>query len=306
MRQVDRARLAATRYPAARRVMAADGLRMGDAAVERVLARTFPDAEPEDVEQFMQTVQQFGRQAAPIAQRALPGVVQGAAQGAAVGGPYGAIIGGAIGGASRLAGGAAPPRPGAPPAGAPAMPPRAVATPPAPGATTGTPAAPAPSWPPSLPLPQAAPGVSSGAPPQDPTTLAAAAARELATLLARSETWQALLALAMSEAGRGALPVGTQQVAPAAFANAIAELAAIAATGGASFAGAADHLHDADDQPRGDLANPAERAAILLADLRLTDAMRARDAHDDGDDGDADDWNADARARNGAPERPDA
>jgi hypothetical protein len=102
-----------TDYPAVRRVMGPDRTRLDDDELELLLERTFPDAEPEDVEDFMRTVQQFGRQAAPLAQRVLPGAAQGAVQGAAVAGPWGGLAGGAIGGVSSLLGpGAQTPRPG--------------------------------------------------------------------------------------------------------------------------------------------------------------------------------------------------
>jgi hypothetical protein len=116
----------------------------------------------------------------------------------------------------------------------------------------------------------APPGVAPGAP--------AAAAAQLLALLSRPETMQALLALMLASQGRATVPVGTQQVPPAAFANAIAELASVAALDDTPAGrDAAEHLFDDVGRPRGDLANPAERAAILLADLASVAAAEMRE-----------------------------
>ena len=101
-----------TEYPAIRRVMQEDLQWLDDEGLEEHLVGLFPGTEPDDVENFMRTLQQFGRKAAPIAQKALPGIVQGAVKGGMVAGPWGALAGGVAGGVgSVLAGGkSAPPR----------------------------------------------------------------------------------------------------------------------------------------------------------------------------------------------------
>jgi hypothetical protein len=99
------------------------------------------------------------------------------------------------------------------------------------------------------------------------------------TLLSRPETMQALLSLVMSTAGRGSIPLGSMQVPPAAFANAISELAAQAA----EVAGVLtqdrdwDHLVDALGNLRCDVVNPAERAALLVTDVLAAGADEADD-----------------------------
>jgi hypothetical protein len=256
--------LAETDYPAVRRVMGPDRMQLDDDALEVLLERTFPDADPEDVEDFMRTVQQFSRQVAPLAQRVLPGAAQGAVQGATVAGPWGALAGGVIGGVSSLIGGGARPRPAGPPAAAGGAPPQPAPAPIAP---------PPPGAPPALAPAGGAPGALppvAGAP-------APAATAQLLGLLSRPETMQALLAMLMSASGRPAVAVGQRQVPPAAFANAIAELAAVAAAEDGPLPGdaAAEHLYDPDGRPRGDIANPAARAAILLSELAEVAAEEA-------------------------------
>src|SRR5690348_4276373 len=86
-----------TDYPAVRRVMGEHRHRLDDDALESVLEELFPDSDPADVESFMGTIQRFGKEVAPIAQRTLPGAVQGAMTGASMGGLYGALAGAALG-----------------------------------------------------------------------------------------------------------------------------------------------------------------------------------------------------------------
>lgn len=262
-----------TEYPAVRRVMGHERDRLDDDALERVLTDLFPGAMPEEVEDFMRSLQSFGRQVAPIAQRALPGVAQGAAQGAMVAGPWGALAG-AIGGgaASLLSGGGSRPaaRPGAAPA--PGPPPA-----PLPGPAV---APPGPIEPPA----GTAPGAAAPTP-------AAAATAQLVTLLSRPETMQALLALLMSGAGRSTVQVGRRDVPAAAFANAIAETAALVAeaAGHPLEQSVSEFLFDSLGQPRGDVVNPSERAALLLSDLA---AVAAEEALED-EDAEDESWGAD-------------
>ncbi len=239
-----------TDFPAIRRAMGPDRLLLSDPALEQLIERVFPDTDPSDVEDFMQTVQRFGKDAAPLAQRALPGVIQGATTGASVGGPWGALAGGVIGGVGSLAGGA---------------PKGPTATNPPSARVGGT----------------AEPGVVGSS--ALPATGQAAIAQLLA-LLSRPETMQALAALLMPGIGRPTIPLGNAQVPPAAFANAIAELASVGAMDVETVPDAAEHLYDNHGVPRGDLANPSARAAILLSDVASVSLREMRGAHDASDD----------------------
>ncbi|MGE5831123.1 MAG: hypothetical protein ACM30G_22570 [Micromonosporaceae bacterium] len=193
-----------TEYPAVRRVMGPQRVHLDDAELEDLLVDRFPGADPLDVEDFMRDVQRFGKNTAPLANRALPGALQGAAQGAMVAGPYGALAGGAVGAAGGLAARRSPaphrragaPRPATPPAGRSG------------GATRGN----AARIPPPLPRRET------------PTPAA-----QLLALLSQPETLQALLALALADAGRQRLRVGDGTVPSAAFARAISRLAGEAA-----------------------------------------------------------------------------
>ena len=237
-----------TDYPAVRRIMGSERERLDDEALEEMLGGLFPETDPADVEDFMRGLQRFGRQAAPLAQRALPGVIQGATTGATVAGPWGAVAGAVGGGIASLAGGGQPPSPAASPAPA--------------AATTVPSAAPAPGEP-------AAPN---------------AAAAQLLALLSRPETMQALLALLMSSSGRPAVRVGSQAVPAAAFANAISELAAetAAAFAGPALDGLSEYLRDDHGMPRVDVMNPAERAALLLEEL--AEVAREEEEEEDADE----------------------
>jgi len=247
-----RAHLFDTDYPAVRRVMGPERDVLSDDALEDMLASTFPDHEPGEIEDFMSTVQRVARDAAPIVQRVAPAMAQGATSGAAVGGPWGALIGGVGGGAASLL--TAP----------------GVVTPP-----------PAPAPPPQAPaVPAAPPG---GGP------ASAAAAAQLLTLLSRPETMQALLALLMGSAGRSTVTVGQRRVPATEFANAISELAAEVASSPGS---APHYYLDEEGEPRCDLFDPRARAALLWRDMAeaaveegaLGDDEEQDDALDEGDD----------------------
>jgi len=174
------------------------GLR--DHEIEAFVEEQFSGLTAEEVENFAKSLRSFGQAAAPIAQRALPGVISGATTGA-VAGPWGAVIGGVVGGtASLLATGnqqgqAAPARPLAPrpqPSAPPATPPRPAATP----------------RPHATPRPNVRPSTTrAGSSPQT-----AAAAAQLISLLARPEVQRALMALLMGNAGRRTVRVGGQNV----------------------------------------------------------------------------------------------
>jgi hypothetical protein len=242
-----------TDYPAVRRVMGEHRLRLDDDALESVLEELFPDSDPADVESFMGTLQRFGKEAAPIAQRALPGAVQGAMTGASVAGPYGALAGAAFGATGALSAPQGPTKPVAP------------ATPTAP---VQPPAIPVQS--PAIPVQSPAPATTTPNLPMAPQAAAAA----LLEIITNKATLEALMTVLLQAAGRSTVKVGDKQVPPAAFANAIAEFAAIAAESDTATEATTDYLYGDSGWPRGDLANPVERAAILLSDLREA----ARDA----------------------------
>ncbi|MEP6689611.1 MAG: hypothetical protein ABJD07_00565 [Gemmatimonadaceae bacterium] len=253
--------LTETDYPAVRRVMGPERERLDDEALESVLEEVFPGAEPEHVEDFMQTLQQFGKQAAPVVQKVGPGAAQGAAQGAALG-PYGALFGALAGGASSLIGGGATSAPPsrALPSSAPAL---------APTPSTVAPTA----------VSAASAAVPVAAQPPAPSAVGAAPT-QLLSFLSRPETMQALLALAMAEYGRTTVSVGQHQVPATEFASAISELAAEAAVSGN---GPSSYWYDPHGAPRCDIANPFARAALLCSDLSNTAATESSDWAADGD-----------------------
>lgn len=223
--------IADTDYPASRRALNHNNAQLSDQQLEIQLAELFPNSSAEEVENFMRSLQRFGRQIAPVAQRALPGIIQGAAQGGMVAGPWGALAGALGGGAASLLSSG----------------PRAQTRP-------------APS--PPVRNTRAAVPATNAAPSMAPI-------QQLLALLARPETMQALSALLMSASGRNSVSVVNRTVPVAAFANAIAELAAEAAeaatpTGSNNLS---EYLLDSSGQPRCDVANPGERARLLLADI---------------------------------------
>jgi outer membrane biosynthesis protein TonB len=260
-----------TDYPAVRRVMGEHRLHLDDDALESVLEELFPDSDPAHVESFMGSWQRFGKEVAPIAQRALPGAVQGAMTGASVGGPYGALAGLAIGattgaltapqGPAKPVAPATPTAPVPPPTTMPAPPPTTMPAPP----PTTMPAPP----PTTMPAP---PPTTAATTPNPP--MAAKAAEALLAIITNEATINALQAYLLQTLGRSTVTVGDKQVPPAAFANAIAEFAAIAAENAMATEATTDYLYGDSGWPRGDLASPLERAEILLSDLREA----ARDA----------------------------
>lgn len=113
----------------------------------------------------------------------------------------------------------------------------------------------------------AAPGAGAMPAPSTAATASSPATAQLLALLSQPETMRALLALLMPQSGRQSIPVGNQQIPPAAFANAIAELAYEVAESVTTNGNGSDYLFNKDGSPRGDIANPRVRAAILLTDL---------------------------------------
>jgi len=215
------------------------GLRRAE--IEALVEDHLPGATAEEVENLARALRSFGNAAAPVAQRALPGVIQGATAGA-VAGPWGALIGGVVGGAASALGSRNQPS-GTAPARAPA--PRQAPTlrPPAPAPMPrATPAQPPrmASPPPTRPLPAArgrhprwtGPSRSGRASEEQ---IVAAAAR-LLMLLARPEVQSALLSLLMGNTGRRSVRTAEGQVPVEALADALAIVTAdlASAAGGSS------------------------------------------------------------------------
>ena len=247
-------RIRTTHFPATMRVLGPFRDSLLDEQIDQLLTEAFPGASPEDVENFLRSLQRFGSSAGKVAQRALPGVIQGATAGAALG-PYGALVGAlAGGGASLLAGSGRRPQP----------------RPPAP--TTVQPVQARPPAPTPTPILQST--THGPAPTHVPTRIVASPAMaQLLSLLARPETMQALLSMLMGSAGRGRVAVGREQVPVQAFANSIAELASQAAQettqiqDSHSCFSEEPYLLDEADDPRCDVYNPSERAALLVQQL---------------------------------------
>jgi hypothetical protein len=240
--------IADTLYPATRLSLEHNTEQINDQQLEQYLETLFPGASAEDVESLMRNLQRFGRSAAPLAQRALPGIIQGAVTGATVAGPWGALAGAVGGGAVSLLSKPSPTQPASPspvpsPTGRPAS--LNVSPPPV------TPIAPTPNVTPSAPNSNLEP------------------IRLLMALLARPETMQALSALLMSSSGRRAIRVGEQSIPSAAFANAISELAADVAELAMvpNAESLSSYLVDSVGQPRCDIANSNERAHVLVQEV---------------------------------------
>lgn len=242
--------LADTEYPAIRFALNEQHIELNDEQIENYIAEAMPGVYADDVENFMRSLQRFGRQVAPIAQRALPGIIQGAAQGGMVAGPWGALAG-AIGGgaASLLSGGRQSP----PSTSASARPQMSTQAPARSLNTLGNPAG----------------RYTPGAVPSAGNAVNMAPIQQLLMLLSRPETMQALSALLMSASGRGAVSLGNRSVPAAAFANAISEIAADVADSVQveSSESLPEYLLDSTGQVRGDIVNPAERAKMLLEDI---------------------------------------
>jgi len=273
MRAINHHKLSETHYPAVRLAWRDRGIEMSDAELERSLFRMFPEADPEEVENFMRGFRNLGRQLAPVArtvvplaQRALPGAIQGAMQGGMVAGPWGAVAGALGGGAMSLLS-SPQPAPGATPA---------------PASPTAPPAA-QPNAPVQPAQPAAAPAAPAMATPAAPTGTSPAAAQLLA-LLSRPETLQALQALLLGAAGRPAVNVGNRQVPSVAFANAISELAAEAAETADLTDDEDDFLYTEEGEARCDIANRSEQSALLLTDLATLSDEEAVDDADDWED----------------------
>lgn len=250
-----RVHLVGTAYPAVRRVMGSMRRELDDDNIEELLESMFPTTAPEDVENFMRTLQSIGKTVAPIAQRALPGMIQGAVQGGMMGGPWGALAG-AVGGGAMSALGAGG------------------------GAGTPAPSAGGPRRPTPGNGPRALTGTTSALAPVGGDAVA-----QLLALLSRPETMQALLALLMSRSGRGSVSVGARRVPARAFANALAELAAQVADGDSPDDGAVGYLLDSEGEPRCDAADPGARALLLVSDLMRHAATEvpAEDWYEDDD-----------------------
>lgn len=262
-RQIER-----TLYPAVRRSLPAGSKLIDDEAIENMLSDRFPGVDPEEVENFMRTLRKAGRTLAPMAQKALPGMIQGAVQGGMVAGPWGALAGAAGGGALSLlsSGGAQSPTPAGPSPGAPQ-------------------AGPAP--PPATAPPPAGPGAGGPGAAQSSSPVA-----QLLWLLSRPETIQALSALLVSAGGQPSVPVGQRQVPAAAFANAISEAAArvTESAGSTDYGEVSPYLMDDLGHMRCDVSNPEQRTDLLFSDLiaqSLNEPVNREEYDAIGDEADA-------------------
>jgi hypothetical protein len=254
-----------------------------DHEVEEIVEDRFPGVAPELVEDFFRDLQRFGQQIAPLAQRALPAVIQGAAAGSALG-PVGAVVGALGGGAASIL--SSPPQPGPQPM-------RQALPPQRPAGVTPPFAPPQPSVQP----PRQATGAV--APPPETPQASSAAASQLIALLSQPQTMQALTALLMGSTGRTSVPVGQRSVPVAAIANAISELAAEAADNAALASSRPSFLLDPLGEPRVDIGSPLAKAQLLVADMLVEcHAQATRGLHgevdeDEDEDEDEDSWSSD-------------
>ena len=197
----------------------------------------------EDFGRFLRGIQSVGRAAAPVLQRALPGLVQGATTGAMMGGPVGAILGAVGGGALSAL------QPGSPP----------------PALTSGGAGAPqSPPLPPQLP----AGGGVGGVPGGSAASSGSPAAGALLSLLADPRVIQAIAAMTLGQRGASAVPVGNTAVPVGAVANLIGQLAQQALSEHHQVARfeseVPSYLVDRRGRLRCDPMVPRERAEVLL------------------------------------------
>jgi len=160
-------------YAAVREVLRPEYRDAEPEVIESILAERFPEVAPQYVEDFTSWLRNAGQTVSQYA----PGVVQGAAQGAAAGsvaGPWGALIGALGGGAlSALQG----PQPGQRPA--------------------------------PVPSPASAPGATQA---PGPAPASGNAAAQLLGMLNNPAVLQALMSIAMGQAGSPTVQAGGQQV----------------------------------------------------------------------------------------------
>ncbi len=225
---------------------------------------------PFEAEDFWQTLQDVGRQIAPIAAQVLP--VAAPLIGTAIGGPLGGAIGSTVGGLAgqALAGAAGQPRPPAPGAGVPG-------------------AVPAPS-----PLPAGA----------------TSATAQLLSLLQNPALLQSLLGQLLGGAGHSSVPVGAQGTpAPfGAFMNALGVLANQAASEAhAGFAGEDTRtIPTYLIGPSGELADPTIPEHRTRALLERLQEGRAAESFRVADGGGVGGWFRQAGMMNGTSGLPPA
>jgi hypothetical protein len=96
-------------------------------------------------------------------------------------------------------------------------------------------------------------------------------------LLSRPETLQALQALALVGIGRESVRLAKRDVPVTEFANAISEMASqvVDEAQSAERQDLSEQVLDEYGYPRGDIANPVERAALLASDLAAVSASEA-------------------------------
>ena len=213
-----------------------------DARLGAILGEMSPD----DLENFWQSVKKFGKRAMPVLQRALP-VVQAALP--LVGGPLGGLAAGALGAiqsATRR-----------------------------PVRTTHVPAPPVGG---GIPMPEPVPPPTAGG--------GSPAAAQLLQLINRPEVQQALLAMIMGPAGTRNVSAGDTPVPVAAVANTLGVLANQAAAEYhqvVSGEGGGTPLYVLDNAGEFvcDVANPVERAGVVLTRFAAADAAERATAEDE-------------------------
>lgn len=246
-----------TRFPAVRRAMGRERTQLDDQQLEALLSERFGGVAAEDVENFMRDFQRvtkrMAKSVAPLAQgilRVVPG-----------GQLLDPLLRTVAGTASQMGG--SPDRPWHTP-GSLTGPQRS-------GVVPASAPQPIPVTSPAVASPAVAAGTGS-VQASEPLQQNPNAAAQLLMLLSRPETTQALLGLLMN---RQRVALGNQQVPAAAFANALAEMASLAAEQAAPLPPRRNaYYFHADGTPRCNLADDAARAQLLFDDLIGADACQ--------------------------------
>ena len=282
------------RYPYLREVLAPELASLPDEELEQRMMELLPGVSPVELEEswssFTRSLGRGVQQVGNVLGRAAPGMLQGAMSGAAAGsalGPYG-MLAGAIGGAAL--GGyqsyQASRQPAPQPSRQPQQPP-AAPTPAAPGAM--------PAGPVSQPTPmgmggggmggvgmgggQYSPAPAAASPAAQPVAAGmqagGGAANQLLSLLSRPEILQAIMSLAMGQAGRRQVMVGQTAVPTAAIANAVGTLATHAAYQSPQMSvreteSATEYLQDGAGNWLADPGDALSRAEALINLLNVT------------------------------------
>lgn len=213
--------------------------------IKQVVQTTLGPVYPEDLEDFSKTLQNVGTAVSKALPQVLP--VAGTVVGTAFGGPLGGALGGALGSA---AGGAI--------SGTQSRPTRVT---------------PAPQPPPPQAAPYTAPSEPSSVPSGSPATA------QLLQAMFHPKMLQALMAMAMGQAGRPNIPVGGTPVPPGAFTNLLSVLATRAAAEYNAVApkgGSPRYFQDYAGEPMGDPAVDEHRAEALWEHLQEAGVKQSR------------------------------